>query len=218
MTFKGPAIIEDSGATIVVHPGNSVEIDGYGNIHILAACLGARHETELLNDPITLEIIQNSLQAAADEMFAAMKKTAMSSIIYEVLDMGTGITDARARLASSGAGIPAFIGVLDKSVQGASCRNSTSPATSSPATCSRPTIPITAASRISTTSSSTMPVFAGGRIIAWTANHRAQFRCRRHVAGLALGRRDRDFSGGPAAARDQDDLEGRADHAPCWTS
>ncbi len=69
------------------------------------------------DDPITLEIIQNSIQATADEMFAAMRKTAMSSIIYEVLDMGTGITDARGRIASSGAGIPAFIGVLDKSVQ-----------------------------------------------------------------------------------------------------
>lgn len=69
------------------------------------------------SDTITLEIIQNSLQAAADEMFAAMRKTAMSSIIYEVLDMGTGITDASGRIASSGAGIPAFIGVLDKSVQ-----------------------------------------------------------------------------------------------------
>lgn len=68
-------------------------------------------------DQITLEIIQNSLQAAADEMFAAMRKTAMSSIIYEVLDMGTGITDAAGRIATSGAGIPAFIGVLDKSVQ-----------------------------------------------------------------------------------------------------
>ena len=69
------------------------------------------------SDPITLEIIQNALQAAADEMFAAMRKTAMSSIIYEVLDMGTGITDAHGRLASSGAGIPAFGGVLDKSVK-----------------------------------------------------------------------------------------------------
>lgn len=69
------------------------------------------------NDPITQEIIQNSLQAAADEMFAAMKKTAMSSIIYEVLDMGTGILDAEGGLACSGAGIPAFIGVLDKSVK-----------------------------------------------------------------------------------------------------
>ena len=69
------------------------------------------------NDPITFEIIQNSLQAAADEMFAAMRKTAMSSIIYEVLDMGTGIMDPNGEIASSGAGIPAFIGVLDKSVK-----------------------------------------------------------------------------------------------------
>jgi N-methylhydantoinase B len=68
-------------------------------------------------DPITLEIIQSSLQAAADEMFAAMRRTAMSAIIYEVLDMGTGITDADGQLASSGAGIPAFVGVLDKAVR-----------------------------------------------------------------------------------------------------
>ena len=71
----------------------------------------------IANDPITLEIIQNSLQSAADEMFAAMKKTAMSSIIYEVLDMGTGITDARGEIACSGAGIPGFVGVLDKAVK-----------------------------------------------------------------------------------------------------
>lgn len=58
------------------------------------------------NDPITLEIIQNSLQATADEMFAVMKKTAMSSIIYEVLDMGTGITDARGALASPARAFP----------------------------------------------------------------------------------------------------------------
>ena len=70
----------------------------------------------MTNDPITIEIIQNSLQSAADEMFAAMKKTAMSSIIYEVLDMGTGITDAKGEIACSGAGIPAFVGVLDKAV------------------------------------------------------------------------------------------------------
>lgn len=68
-------------------------------------------------DPITLEIIQSSLQAAADEMFAALRRTAMSAIIYEVLDMGTGITDKDGELAGSGAGIPAFVGVLDKTVK-----------------------------------------------------------------------------------------------------
>ena len=69
------------------------------------------------DDPVTLEIIQNSLQSAADEMFATMKKTAMSSIIYEVLDMGTGIMDAKGEIACSGAGIPGFVGVLDKAVR-----------------------------------------------------------------------------------------------------
>src|SRR5690606_13645063 len=34
MTFSGPAIVEDPGTTIVVHPGNRVEVDGYGNIVI----------------------------------------------------------------------------------------------------------------------------------------------------------------------------------------
>lgn len=34
MEFSGPAIVEDSGATIVVHPGNRVSIDPYRNIHI----------------------------------------------------------------------------------------------------------------------------------------------------------------------------------------
>jgi N-methylhydantoinase B len=68
-------------------------------------------------DRITLEIIQSSLQSISDEMFAAFRKTAMSAIIYEVLDMGTGITNAEGELASSGAGIPAFVGVLDKAVK-----------------------------------------------------------------------------------------------------
>jgi N-methylhydantoinase B len=68
-------------------------------------------------DPFTVEIVQSSLQAASDEMFAALRKTAMSAIIYEVLDAGTGITDGAGNLASSGAGIPSFVGVLDKAVR-----------------------------------------------------------------------------------------------------
>jgi N-methylhydantoinase A len=34
MVFPGPAVIEDPGTTIVIHPGNRVEVDGFGNIHI----------------------------------------------------------------------------------------------------------------------------------------------------------------------------------------
>lgn len=34
MEFRGPAVIEDSGSTVVIHPSNAVSIDAYRNIHI----------------------------------------------------------------------------------------------------------------------------------------------------------------------------------------
>lgn len=68
-------------------------------------------------DPFTISVIQSGLDAAALEMFDTLRKTAMSPIIYEVLDVGTGVLDADGALVSSGAGIPGFIGVLDKSVK-----------------------------------------------------------------------------------------------------
>lgn len=70
-----------------------------------------------MDDHFTSQIIAASLDAAAHEMFDVLRKTAMSPIIYEVLDVGTGITDAKGELVSSGAGIPSFIGVLDKTVR-----------------------------------------------------------------------------------------------------
>ena len=70
-----------------------------------------------MSDGFTSEIIQSALEFAAEEMFGILRKTSMSPIIYEVLDVGTGITDAKGELISSGAGIPSFVGVLDKSVQ-----------------------------------------------------------------------------------------------------
>ena len=34
MAFSGPAIVEDAGTTIVIHPGNQVRAGGYRNLHI----------------------------------------------------------------------------------------------------------------------------------------------------------------------------------------
>ena len=121
------------------------------------------------NDSITLEIIQNSLQTAADEMFAAMKKTAMSSIIYEVLDMGTGIMDADGEIACSGAGIPAFIGVLDKAVKVIAAKYDR-PGDIEPGDVFATNDPYHGGVTHLNDIVVAMPVFAGGRIIAWTAN------------------------------------------------
>ncbi|MFV0385336.1 hydantoinase/oxoprolinase family protein [Paracoccus sp. (in: a-proteobacteria)] len=41
MSFAGPAIVEDPGTTIVIHPGNHVEMDRWGNLHIILRKGGA---------------------------------------------------------------------------------------------------------------------------------------------------------------------------------
>lgn len=43
MSFQGPAVIEDPGTTIVVHPRNRVHIDVYGNTRITHLDGGSRH-------------------------------------------------------------------------------------------------------------------------------------------------------------------------------
>lgn len=120
-------------------------------------------------DAITLEIIQNSLQAIADEMFAALRKTAMSAIIYEVLDAGTGITDAAGNLASSGAGIPGFVGVLDKAVKRIlqiHCK----PGDIEPGDVFVTNDPYYGGVTHLNDHVLLMPVFVDGQILAWTAN------------------------------------------------
>jgi N-methylhydantoinase B len=120
-------------------------------------------------DPITIEIIQNSLQAAADEMFAALRHTAMSAIIYEVLDMGTGITDRDGELAGSGAGIPAFVGVLDKAVKRV-IEKYDQPNDIEPGDIFITNDPYTGGVTHLNDVILTMPVFHNDEIVAWTAN------------------------------------------------
>ncbi len=123
--------------------------------------------TSTRSDPITYEIIQNSLQAISDEMFAAFRKTAMSAIIYEVLDMGTAITDGAGNLASSGAGIPAFVGVLDKAVKRVIELNGDDIAPGDIFVTNDPFYGgVTHLNDVVLA----MPVFADGERIAWTAN------------------------------------------------
>src|SRR5262245_29174964 len=118
-------------------------------------------------DAITLEIIQNSLQAASDEMFSSMRKTAMSSIIYEVLDMGTCITDAGGNLAASGAGIPAFVATLDKAVKRIIELNA---GAIGPGDVFATNDPYYGGVTHLNDVVFALPVFADGELVAWTAN------------------------------------------------
>jgi N-methylhydantoinase B len=120
-------------------------------------------------DPITTEIIQSSLQAAADEMFAAMRRTAMSAIIYEVLDMGTAICTAEGELASAGAGIPAFVGMLDKAAKRI-VEKFNKPGDIEEGDIFTTNDPFNGGVTHLNDVIVLMPVFAEGEIVAWSAN------------------------------------------------
>ncbi|WP_037051270.1 hydantoinase B/oxoprolinase family protein [Psychroserpens burtonensis] len=68
-------------------------------------------------EKFTLEIIQDALVAAGDEMFKTLERTSMSPIIYESLDYAVGITDTKGELLAQGNGVTAFLAALDAVVK-----------------------------------------------------------------------------------------------------
>jgi N-methylhydantoinase B len=70
-----------------------------------------------LTDIFTLEIIQEGLISAAEEMFHAFGRTSKSPVIYEVLDYACGLTDHKGQLIAQAAGVPGFLGTLDLAVK-----------------------------------------------------------------------------------------------------
>ena len=64
-------------------------------------------------DPITTQIVRNSLNSAAEQMKRALCRTAMSPIIYDVLDFAGAIYDNHMRLLSQAPSLPLFMGTLN---------------------------------------------------------------------------------------------------------
>src|SRR3954453_60012 len=66
------------------------------------------HET----DPITCEIVQNALAAAADEMAMGLYRTAYSTIVRDCLDYSTSLCDAEGQMIAQGVTIPLHMGAI----------------------------------------------------------------------------------------------------------
>lgn len=67
-------------------------------------------------DRFTLDVLREGFAAITDEMFVSLQRTSQSPIIYEVLDFGVGISDARGELVSQGNGIAGFLGPLGDAI------------------------------------------------------------------------------------------------------
>ena len=67
--------------------------------------------SELMIDPITLEIAWNGLKSIADECFISIMRSAFSTNVKERHDHSTAIADARGRLVAVGGSRPGGAGV-----------------------------------------------------------------------------------------------------------
>jgi len=69
-------------------------------------------------DPITLEVVRNALESAADDMATSLCKTAYNMMIYEVRDFCCGLLDANGRLlAQNRGGVPLFLSDLNVAIE-----------------------------------------------------------------------------------------------------
>ena len=67
-------------------------------------------------DPITTEIIRNSFISIAEDMNAALIRSAYSWIIYEALDCAVALIDSDHKVLAHSSGLPLFLGNLEACV------------------------------------------------------------------------------------------------------
>jgi N-methylhydantoinase B len=74
------------------------------------------HDSNMI-DPVTTAVLQNRLNAIAEEMGEAMLRTSYSQILNSSRDFSIGVVDARARLVAQADHIPVHVGALPWAVR-----------------------------------------------------------------------------------------------------
>ncbi len=125
--IAGPAMITEYTAATLVPPGCVACVDELSNLVIdigeerVGQSLpgeNASMKTQAA-DPVELAIFQSAVHSIADEMGAALKRTALSPNIKERRDYSCAVFDARGRAIAMGDHMPVHLGSMPMSVQAA---------------------------------------------------------------------------------------------------
>lgn len=68
-------------------------------------------------DPITTEVIRHGLNSAVEQMKIALRRTAFSPVIYEMIDFCCALYDRDVRLLAQAQSLPAFLGTMNFCVE-----------------------------------------------------------------------------------------------------
>ena len=99
--LDGPAVIEEFGSTTVIFPGQAATVDDHGTLIIRARerqggdALATSKAAAV--DPITVQIVKESLDSIEREVEAAIERTSRSPMIRDQHDYRVGLHDCRCR-------------------------------------------------------------------------------------------------------------------------
>ena len=120
----GPALIVDAVSTTVVEPGWTARVDTLGNLILTRHAPVASTEQGAAVDPLRLEIFAGLFMGLAEEMGAALQRSASSVNIRERLDFSCAIFDAHGNLVANAPHIPVHLGSMGESIHTVIARRS----------------------------------------------------------------------------------------------
>ncbi|MGD9212995.1 MAG: hydantoinase B/oxoprolinase family protein, partial [Desulfobacteraceae bacterium] len=113
---KGPAIILQNTATILVEPDCTATITPYGDVEIkVRQSIYNTYATEV--DPIKLSIFSNLFISVAEQMGRMLQKTAISTNIKERLDFSCAVFSPFGDLVANAPHLPVHLGAMSEAVK-----------------------------------------------------------------------------------------------------
>ncbi|MEM9189890.1 MAG: hydantoinase B/oxoprolinase family protein [Myxococcota bacterium] len=113
----GPALVIDDTGTYVIEPGFSFWVDNTAVLHIAADEASARRRREGEIDPGLLEVFHRRFAAIAEQMGAAVQRTAVSTNIRDRRDYSCAVFDGDGRLVANAPHIPVHLGSMGAAVR-----------------------------------------------------------------------------------------------------
>ena len=123
-TCSGPAIILEPNSTHVVEAGWTATRKPCGTLVLNATKLRRNGQETTKVDPIRLELFNKRFMAVAEQMGAALERTAHSVNIKERLDFSCAVFDADGGLVANAPHMPVHLGSMSASVRSAAAANS----------------------------------------------------------------------------------------------
>ncbi len=119
--IAGPAIVLEGIATVVIEPGWQAEVLRTGELllrdHAAAPVAGTAAGSSADADPVELELFHQRFASIAEQMGAALQRTALSTNVKERLDFSCAVFSADGKLVANAPHIPVHLGAMGECVR-----------------------------------------------------------------------------------------------------